>query len=502
MKPKELILNNDTSFYANNERAVFIYGDFNILHPGHFRFIKFAAEQGDHLIVGLNDTEYSESAFVSNEERWEALASLGMVDHILMVKDDIFDIIDHLKPHVIVRGKEWKNENTPEHDRIRASGAKLLFSSGDRFSISKNLLDETIHDVSLSQFDFVERYCRRHHITTQAIERFFSEIENLQVAVFGDLIVDEYCNCLPVGMSQEDPTIVVTPQTTDYFLGGAGIVAAHAKGLGAQVDFYSVSGHDAAQVFARDAIERYDITPYLIEDNTRPTTLKKRYRASGKTLLRVNDFSEHELPENLEANILKNFEKNISKYDLVVFSDFNYGFLSHGTVKKLTALCTQKGIPFVADSQSSSQVGDLNKFAKSMLVTPTEYEARITVKNSQDGLVLISEQVGNALEAQNVFVTLAQDGVLIRHKDENSKWLTDELPALNSNSIDPAGAGDAMLTTSSLALALKMDIWSAALLGSIASALQVSRVGNTPLEINQLKQLVERCIPEKKGGYT
>ena len=52
--------------------------------------------------------------------------------------------------------------------------------------------------------------------------------------IIGDLIIDEYINCDPLGMSQEDPTLVVTPVESKKFIGGAGIVASHAASLGAK----------------------------------------------------------------------------------------------------------------------------------------------------------------------------------------------------------------------------------------------------------------------------
>ncbi|MDR1533850.1 MAG: hypothetical protein LBU64_01935 [Planctomycetota bacterium] len=51
-----------------------------------------------------------------------------------------------------------------------------------------------------------------------------------RVCVIGDLIVDEYVHCNPLGMSQEDPTLVVSPVQETRFVGGAGIVAGHAAG--------------------------------------------------------------------------------------------------------------------------------------------------------------------------------------------------------------------------------------------------------------------------------
>ena len=74
----------------------------------------------------------------------------------------------------------------------------------------------------------------KHGALHSNLKSILSSFANLNVCVIGDLIVDEYIACDPLGMSQEDPTIVVTPIDKSIFLGGAGIVAAHAASLGAR----------------------------------------------------------------------------------------------------------------------------------------------------------------------------------------------------------------------------------------------------------------------------
>jgi len=64
------------------------------------------------------------------------------------------------------------------------------------------------------------------------LKRGLPNIQRLRVLVIGGLIIDEYINCDALGMSQR-PTIVLTPIQSKTFVGGAGIVAAHARGLGA-----------------------------------------------------------------------------------------------------------------------------------------------------------------------------------------------------------------------------------------------------------------------------
>jgi bifunctional ADP-heptose synthase (sugar kinase/adenylyltransferase) len=67
-------------------------------------------------------------------------------------------------------------------------------------------------------------------------------------------------------------------------------------------------------------------------------------------------------------------------------------------------------------------------------------------------------------------------------------WLTDRVEALNNAAKDVSGAGDSLLITSAMTLACDGTIWEAACLGSLASAVQVSRVGNMPLSTEELLQ--------------
>lgn len=464
------------------KRLVCVFGNFNILHPGHLRFLKFAAEQGDHLLVGVFDKESSPGAFLSNDERIEALQSVAVVDDILLVNQNKLDVIAYLQPYAVVKGKEFEKQDNDELSVLLDSNSKLIFGSGE--TINANYLHRqtvTSHFVTHSYLPMA--YCSRHNITAQSLLAIVEKFSDLSVAVLGDVIIDEYIDCQPVGMSREDPTLVVSPLSSQRFVGAAGVVAAHAKGLGAHVDFYSVVGDDELADFAEQDLAKSGVNACLIRDASRPTTTKTRYRASNKTLLRVNNYRQHDIYPSIREQLQQQIAPKLADYDLIIFSDFNYGVLCNGFLAQLIADAQSKNVPMVADSQSSSQVGDLAKFNGMMLLTPTEHEARLTLKNTKDGLIQVSEQLGNHLQAKNVFITLGEEGMLMRsYNGKMSWWDTDELPALNRNPSDVAGAGDALLTASSLALAVGADLWSTGLLGALAAAVQVSRVGNVPIQ--------------------
>ena len=83
-------------------------------------------------------------------------------------------------------------------------------------------------------------------------------------------------------------------------------------------------------------------------------------------------------------------------------------------------------------------------------------------------------------------------GVLLHidSQGEIENYETDRLDAINKSPKDTAGAGDSMLITSSLAIAAGANHWEAACLGNIAASIQVGRVGNIPLTLEEFKKVL------------
>jgi sugar/nucleoside kinase (ribokinase family) len=121
------------------------------------------------------------------------------------------------------------------------------------------------------------------------------------------------------------------------------------------------------------------------------------------------------------------------------------------------------------------------------LLTPTEREARLAVRDFSSGLVVLAETLRKKAGAKEIILTLGSEGLLIHAPDRNGDdFVTDRLPAFNISPKDVAGAGDSLLSCASLARAVGGSIWQSAFLGSVAAACQVSRVGNSPLTAREL----------------
>jgi len=393
----------------NKKKIVFISGNFNIVHPGHLRLLRFATECGDFVVIGVYADSLKRGVLVTEKLRLENFESISWSDFTFILREPPEIFIKQLQPDIVVKGKEHEYQFNPELEVVKQYGGKLLFGSGDISFSSLDLLQREFIEFNRSTIVKPNDFPQRHGFMLENLITTVAEFKTLKVCVLGDTIIDEYITCEPLGMSQEDPTIVVTPVLEQKFIGGAGIVASHAAGLGAEVKFFSIVGEDKTAMFAKEQLESNGVQVYLYED-----------------------------------------------------------------------------------SQCSSQVGDVSRFKGMTLVTPTEREARLSVRDFESGLVVLAEALHCQAQSKHVIMTLDSEGLLIHANVSTTKqWHTDRLPAFNSAPKDLAGAGDSLLITAAMSLALGYDIWQTAYLGSIAAACQVGRLGNIPLTPDDLIKEIE-----------
>ena len=451
----------------------FVSGNFKVIHPGHIRLLRAAKKMADLLVVGVlprNDF----NADTDEQDRLFSVRALNLVDYACLI-DDLAETLRVLRPDFVVKGTEHERHENLEAAVLEEFGGKLIFSSGQPLPSAMDSIPITGVETAMPLIQ-PHDYMKRRDVHCEKLVSLVERIDRLRVCVVGDVIVDEYINCDALGMSQEDPTIVVTPTDTRDYLGGAGIVAAHAAGLGASVQFTAVCGEDRAADFAVGKLREYRVRCRLFSDASRPTTLKQRFRCRGKTMLRVSHLRQHAVDKTLAEEMLEHLLPQVADAHLLIFSDFNYGCLPQPLVNRLTEWAIRHETLVVADSQSSSQVGDVSRFQGAHLLTPTEREARLAVHDFEAGLAVLAGQLLNDAGAQNIILTLGEAGILVQQGR-----VTDRLPALNPLARDVVGAGDSLLVLAGLALAGGASIWEAACLGSVAAGIQVGRQGNIPL---------------------
>jgi D-beta-D-heptose 7-phosphate kinase/D-beta-D-heptose 1-phosphate adenosyltransferase len=118
---------------ASGEELVFTNGCFDLLHPGHVRYLAEARALGDRLVVAVNADE---SVFklkgwgrplVPLEERMEVLAALGVVDYVIPFAEETPGrVIREIVPDVLVKGGDWPKDQIVGRDTVEAAGGKVL----------------------------------------------------------------------------------------------------------------------------------------------------------------------------------------------------------------------------------------------------------------------------------------------------------------------------------------------------------------------------------------
>jgi D-glycero-beta-D-manno-heptose 1-phosphate adenylyltransferase len=118
---------------AERKTIVFTNGVFDLLHPGHLRYLRHARSLGDALIVGVNsDRSVARNKgpgrpIVPEAERAELLAALDPVDAVAIFDEETpLDIISALQPDVLVKGADWAEDAIVGRDVVEARGGKVV----------------------------------------------------------------------------------------------------------------------------------------------------------------------------------------------------------------------------------------------------------------------------------------------------------------------------------------------------------------------------------------
>ncbi|SVE28018.1 uncharacterized protein METZ01_LOCUS480872, partial [marine metagenome] len=144
------------------------------------------------------------------------------------------------------------------------------------------------------------------------------------------------------------------------------------------------------------------------------------------------------------------------------------------------------------DLQCSSQVGNVSKFKNFDLICPTERESRIALGTQDEGLEWVANTLMKKTNARNLVMKLGGNGFIVYESGADGFIKRQHFPALNTNPVDVAGAGDSLLATLSVGLCSGATLMQSSAIGAGMTSLAVQRIGNIPIFHKQLKQTLEK----------
>jgi rfaE bifunctional protein kinase chain/domain len=476
--------------------VVLCHGHFNIIHPGHIRYLDYARQQGSKLVVSIQgDTSFlntDRKHHFSEVERAAGVASIQTVDQVILLGDQSLDkLIKTLNPNVLVLGKEFESDR--EHQVIDAvqlmkkQGGQVLFHAGETHYASADLLRGNLPNLNNQNNIQFKQACNQQKLKLDGLLECLDKFKDASLLVIGDTIIDQYVACDALGMSAEAPVVVVRELNTREYVGGAAVVAMHISALGAKCRYLSVVGQDADANLAATELDRLHVEHTLIEDNSRPTTFKIRYLVDNQKMFRVSRLKEHGLPKQIEEKIIKELHESSLKVQGILISDFVYGVITPRVLETISELAKKHSLLVFGDLQCSSQIGNVSKFKNFDLICPTERESRIALSAQDEGVEWVANTLMRNTNSRNLVMKLGREGFIAYESKPDGYINRQHFPALSINPVDVSGAGDSLFAALAVGLSSGATLMQSSAISAGMASLAVQQVGNIPIRGQYLK---------------
>jgi rfaE bifunctional protein kinase chain/domain/rfaE bifunctional protein nucleotidyltransferase chain/domain len=474
--------------------VVHCHGCFDIVHPGHIQHLQFARSLGDLLVVSVSaDTHVNKGAdrpLIPDDLRAASLAALECVDYVLINPEPTaVQLLDALQPDIYVKGREYEKNQDPrflaERDTVVRHGGRVVLSSGEVVYSSTALIG-AMGGHQLFNDEKIARLRDRYDLSAGHLQNLLQRARGLKVVVVGDYILDRYHFCDATGVAGEGPMLSLRALQQRDYDGGAGVIALHLAGLGAQPTLVTALADDelSRQIQMRLVAQGVDVQCH---PGRRDVVCKHRYLVDQTKLFKVDEGTPAPADTQLEEELAEKILAAADGAAAVVFADFGYGVITATLLDRILP-SLRKNVPVLTADVSGRQ-GNLLRFRGFNLLCPTEREVRETLHDFSNGLGAVVWDLLSATDARSAIITLGKQGLVTFERNERSRadrLASEYVPALASAAVDPLGCGDALLATASLMLAAGGSLQAAAFVGSVAAALEAQSIGNRPIETDQL----------------
>ena len=305
-----------------------------------------------------------------------------------------------------------------------------------------------------------------------------------RVLILGDVMLDEYMWGAVSRISPEAPVPVVAVQSESVKVGGAGNVATNVAALGGRATLIGLVGNDAAAERLGHELELHGVkSDGLVEDRSRPTTIKSRVVAGSQHVVRFDRESDAPVSRAVRAQVIAAVRQRLPEADVLLISDYAKGLVSPGLVREVLALAARYHCMVAVDPK----VQNLPLFKGVTVVAPNHHEAaaavRLTIRSEAD-LLRVGQVLLRRLKARGVLITRGEQGMSLF---EAGKPVV-HIPTVAREVYDVTGAGDTVMGALSLALAAGATMPEAAVIANFAAGVVVGKRGTATVTRAELER--------------
>ena len=283
-------------------------------------------------------------------------------------------------------------------------------------------------------------------------------------------------------ISPEAPVPVVEVERETDSLGGAGNVAANLVRLGARPVLIGVVGSDDAGNRLRSALaERGVDSSRVLEDSSRPTTVKTRIVAHAQQVVRADRESRAEVAGDTLARLIAGIREEVPRCEALVVSDYGKGVVHVGTLEAALGVTRRAGIPVCVDPKESH----IESYRGVSILTPNQHEAGYVQGRrivDEASLLEVGWGLQRRLEADAVLVTRGSAGMSLFERGGRYT----HLPTVAREVFDVTGAGDTVVGVVALAVAAGADFPTACCLSNHAAGVVIAELGTASCSPEEL----------------
>src|SRR5262245_57448817 len=298
------------------------------------------------------------------------------------------------------------------------------------------------------------------------------------VLCIGDLMLDNFVYGEVSRISPEAPARVIAVTREEKVVGGAGNVARNIAGLGARCILVGVRGGDEAGELLRSAFDesKGGIEPQLILDRSRPTTRKIRFVSEHYSthLLRADWEIAKPVDSGVEDTVIEAVRAALPCVTAVVLSDYAKGVLTPRVIRAVIDASRALNTPVIVDPKGR----DHTTYRGATVITPNRKEladaTRAPIATTGE-VAAAAAELARDVACQAILVTLSEEGLVLHVEGKQAV----HIPAYPVKIRDVSGAGDTVVATLAVLLALGADFESAARAANAAASVVVGK-GGTP----------------------
>lgn len=302
-------------------------------------------------------------------------------------------------------------------------------------------------------------------------------ISKHRIICIGDIILDNYITGKVERVSPEAPVPILTMESQNYEIGGAGNVARNISNMGARTTLIYLSGKDHSSVKVKNLLQKdKNIKNISINIPNFKTPIKTRFINKEAHLLRVdNENNNFKLIKKYKALIIDHLKNEIKKNDLIVISDYNKGILDKDLLKTIIKISNQYNKIIVADPKKI----DLSSYSGVNILTPNQKEITDAAKKkflNEKNLIKFGKSIIKKYKIKNILITRSAKGMLLINSVAVKKIRAD-----TKKVIDVTGAGDTVVASLALMLISGLSVEDSVKISNYAAGVVIGRSGTASI---------------------